>query len=83
MPDLSATATAADSLVCPIAQGGGSEREHGFAVSLNAVGTRTQGIVLCHRVHTLDCQERGASWVEALPREILDDVLARVRTLLD
>lgn len=70
-------------LVCPITQGGGFAREHGFAVSLSAAGTRTQGIVLCHQVRTLDCKERGASWVETLPEEIVDDVLARVRTLLD
>ena len=70
-------------LVCPITQGGGFAREHGFAVSLSAAGTRTQGIVSCHQVRTLDYKERGASWVETLPEEIVDDVLARVRTLLD
>ena len=70
-------------LVCPITQGGGFAREHGFAVSLSAAGTRIQGVVLCHQVRTLDYKERGASWVETLPEEIVDDVLARVRTLLD
>lgn len=70
-------------LVCPITQGGGVAREHGFAVSLSAAGTRIQGVVLCHQVRTLDCKERGASWVETLPEEFVDDVRARVRTLLD
>jgi mRNA interferase ChpB len=70
-------------LVCPITQGGEFAREHGFSVSLSAAGTRTQGVVLCHQVRTLDSKERGGKWVEALPAEIVEDVLARVRTLLD
>jgi mRNA interferase ChpB len=70
-------------LVCPITQGGEFAREHGFAVSLSAAGTCTQGVVLCHQVRTLDGKERGARWVETLPAEIVEGVLARVRTLLD
>jgi len=70
-------------LVCPVTQGGGFAREHGFAVSLTGAGTTTQGVVLCHQVRTLDYKERGARWVEVLPQEIVEEVLARVRTLLD
>jgi mRNA interferase ChpB len=70
-------------LVCPVTQGGEFAREHGFAVSLSAAGTRTQGIVLCHQVRTLDYKERAGKWVETLPEAILEEVLARVRTLLD
>jgi mRNA interferase ChpB len=70
-------------LVCPVTQGGEFAREHGFAVSLSGAGTRTQGVVLCHQARTLDYKERNASLVEALQEEIVDDVLARVRTLLD
>ncbi|MEK7754932.1 MAG: type II toxin-antitoxin system PemK/MazF family toxin, partial [Acidobacteriota bacterium] len=70
-------------LVCPITQGRGFAREHGFAVSLSAAGTRIRGVVLCHQVRPLACKERGACWVETLPEEIVDDVRARVRTLLD
>jgi mRNA-degrading endonuclease toxin of MazEF toxin-antitoxin module len=40
-------------------------------------------VVLCHQVRTLDYKERGARWLEALPLEIVEEVLARVRTLLD
>lgn len=70
-------------LVCPITQGGEFARQHGFAVSLLGAGTRTGGVALCHQVRTLDYRERRAAWVESLPAEIVEDVLARVRTLLD
>jgi len=70
-------------LVCPITPSGGFAREHGFAVSLSATGAQTQGVILCHQIRVLDCKERHASWVESLPEEIVADVLARVRTLLD
>ena len=70
-------------LVCPITQGGEFAREHGFAVSLSGTGARTLGAVLCHQARTLDYRERRAAWVETLPAEIVEEVLARVRTLLD
>lgn len=70
-------------LVCPVTQGGTFAREHGFAVSLSGAGSRTQGVALCHQVRTLDYRERNAAWVESLPADIVEEVLARVRTLLD
>ena len=70
-------------LVCPITQGGGFAREHGFAVSLSGAGTRTQGVVLCHQVRTVDYKERGSEFSESLPGSLVEEVLARVRTLTD
>ena len=70
-------------LVAPVTQGGGFAREHGFAVLLSGAGTKTQSVVLCHQVRMLDYQERGAKFVETVPEAIVDDVLARVRALLD
>jgi mRNA interferase ChpB len=70
-------------LVCPVTQGGEFARERGFAVSLSGAGTRIQRVVLCHQVRTLDYKERNGKWVEALPEETVEEVLARVRTLLD
>ena len=70
-------------LACPVTQGGAFAREHGFAVSLSGAGSRTQGIALCHQVRTLDHKERNAALVESLPTNIVEEVLARVRTLLD
>jgi mRNA interferase ChpB len=70
-------------LACPVTQGGEFAREHGFAVSLSGVGSQTNGVVLCHQVRTLDYKECSSRFVEGLPDEITDEVLARVRTLLD
>jgi mRNA interferase ChpB len=70
-------------LACPITQGGEFAREHGFAVSLSAAGTAAQGAVLCHQLRVLDFKERGARFVEALEAGVVEEVLARSRTLLD
>ena len=70
-------------LVCPIVEGGGLAREHGFAVPLSGPGTRTQGVVLCNQVRTVDYKERGREFSEALPGDLVEEVLARVRTLID
>jgi mRNA interferase ChpB len=70
-------------LVCPITQGGGFAREHGFAVPLSGAGTRTQGVVLCHQVRTVDYKERGSEFSESLHGSLVEEVLARVRTLTD
>lgn len=70
-------------LVCPVTQGGEFAREHGFAVSLSAAGAKTQGVVLCHQARTLDYKERNATWIETLPEEVVEEILARVGTLLE
>ena len=70
-------------LACPVTQGGEFAREHGFAVSLTGGSAMTQGVVLCHQVRILDYKQRGARWVESSPPEIVEEVLARVRALLD
>ncbi|MBS4096653.1 MAG: type II toxin-antitoxin system ChpB family toxin [Sulfuricella sp.] len=70
-------------LVAPITQGGQFARENGFAVPLTGAGTQTQGVVLGNQVRMLDFKQRGAKVVEVVPAAIVDDVLARVRALLD
>ena len=70
-------------LACPITQGGEFASEHGFAVSLSAAGTKTQGVVLCHQARTLDYKEREAQWIESLTEEAVWEVLARVQALLE
>ena len=66
-------------VVLPITDGGDFARRLGFAVPL--VGTRTTGIVRCDRPRVLDLSVRGATWVERLPADVLDEVLARAITL--
>jgi mRNA interferase ChpB len=70
-------------LVCPITQGGNFARDKGFAVSLSGVGTNTQGVVLCNQPRVLDLQKRGATFIERVPPVIVDEVIAKLLTLLE
>jgi mRNA-degrading endonuclease toxin of MazEF toxin-antitoxin module len=70
-------------LVCPITQGGDFARHSGFAVSLSGSGTQTQGVVLCNQARVLDLQSRGARFVERVPDFIIDEVLAKLLTLVE
>jgi mRNA interferase ChpB len=70
-------------LVAPITQGGQFARENGFTVSLMASGGKTHGVVLCNQVRMLDFKERGGKLIETAPVIIVEDVLARIRVLLD
>ncbi len=70
-------------LVCPITQGGDFARRTGYAVSLNGAGTSTQGVVLCNQLRTLDLQARGARFAEKAPDFILNEILAKLATLIE
>lgn len=70
-------------LICPITQGGQSARFAGFAVPLINTGTRTQGVVLCNQSRTVDLTAREARFVETVPDYLVDEVIARVQTLLE
>ncbi len=69
--------------VCPITQGAQAGREHGFTVPLLASGTEIQGVVMCHQPRTVDLRTRRAFFKEKAPLEIVDEVLARVRAVLE
>ncbi|MGA9071342.1 MAG: type II toxin-antitoxin system PemK/MazF family toxin [Terracidiphilus sp.] len=68
-------------VILPITGGGEFARRIGFAVPL--AGTRTAGIVRCDQPRTLDIAARGGRKIEALPPEILNEVLARLVTLFE
>lgn len=70
-------------LVCPITQGGNFARHAGFAVSLSGAGTRTVGVILCNQARVIDLQARQARFIEKAPSFIVDEVLARLGTLID
>ena len=70
-------------LVCPITQGGNFARHAGFAVSLNGAGTQTQGVILCNQPRVLDLQARKARFIEKVPDFIIDEVLAKLSTLIE
>lgn len=68
-------------VVLPITRGGRFARRLGFAVPLS--GTRTTGVVRCDQPRVLDLSARNGRKVEALPPDVLDDVLARVVTIFE
>lgn len=69
-------------LVAPITNGGGFARSRGFTVSLAGAGTTTTGVVLCSQVRTLDIEARNGRHLESVPQEVMDDVLAKLATLV-
>jgi len=70
-------------LVCPITQGGNFACDRGFAVSLSGCGTNAQGVVLCNQPRVLDLQQRGATFAEKVPPAVIDEVIAKLLTLLE
>lgn len=69
-------------VVLPITTGGQFVRNLGFAVSLDGAGTQTTGIIRCDQPRVLDLAARGATRVEGVPQAVMDDVLAKLLTLL-
>lgn len=69
-------------VVLPITTGGQFVRTLGFAVSLDGAGTQTTGLIRCDQPRVLDLAARGATRVEGVPQAVMDDVLAKLLTLL-
>ncbi len=65
----------------PITNGGQFARRIGFAVTLSGIGTT--GIVRCDQPRVIDLQARNGRKVDTLPAAILDEVLAKVRTIFE
>lgn len=65
-------------LVAPITS---TVRGHGFEVKLDEE-MKTQGVVLCQQVKTIDYDYRGIKFIEQAPKHIIADALARVRALV-
>ena len=70
-------------LACPVTRGGAFARGRAWTVPLAAAGLATDGVVLCNQVRTVDWKVRRAQFIEAVPAELIADVLARVATLID
>jgi mRNA interferase ChpB len=70
-------------IVCPITQGGNYSRLAGFTASLSNSGTKTQGVVLCNQLRTVDYRAREARFFEVAPPFVVNDVLARVSAILE
>lgn len=70
-------------VVLPITQGGGFARTAGFAVSLMGCGTSTVGVVRCDQPRAIDMRARKGRKIESLPAAIMDEVLAKLATILE
>lgn len=69
-------------VVLPITTGGSFARMAGFAVPLSGAGTKTRGVVRCDQPRALDLGARHGRKLESLPAAIVDDVLAKLATIL-
>ncbi|MFI4935548.1 MAG: type II toxin-antitoxin system PemK/MazF family toxin [Caulobacterales bacterium] len=69
-------------LVAPITTGGAFARHRGFAVDLTARAAKVRGAVLCNQLRTLDIAARNGRFVEHAPSEVIDEVLAKIATLI-
>lgn len=67
-------------LVVPITTGGNFARVAGFTVDL--IGTKTVGIVRCDQPRVLDLVARKAKKLERVSTDVMDDVLAKLATLV-
>jgi mRNA-degrading endonuclease toxin of MazEF toxin-antitoxin module len=70
-------------VVLPITSGGSFVRTAGFAVSLAGVGTNTTGVIRCDQPRALDLLARQARRLERVPDAVMDEVLAKVATILE
>jgi len=70
-------------VICPISQGSAAAgRTFGTVVTLMGSGTDTQGAVHCHQLKSLDWRARKAKFKESVPKNILDDVMARIEAII-
>lgn len=69
-------------LIAPITTGGNFSRMNGFSVPLLS-GTQITGVVLSNQIRMVDYVERKYKIIESCPIEILEDVLAKVQSLVD
>ena len=67
-------------IVVPITTGGNFARVAGFAVDLG--GTKTVGVIRCDQPRVLDLAARKAKKLESVSADVIDEVLARLATLI-
>ena len=67
-------------IVVPITTGGNFARVAGFTVEL--VSTKTVGVARCDHPRTLDLASRKAKKLESVSANVMDEVLAKLATLI-
>jgi len=70
-------------VVLPITGGGSFARTAGFAVSLRGAGTATTGVTRCDQPRALHLGARQGRRLETVPAAVLDEVLAKLATILE
>jgi mRNA-degrading endonuclease toxin of MazEF toxin-antitoxin module len=70
-------------VVLPITSGGRFARTAGFAVSLTGAGITTTGVIRCDQPRALDLSARQGRKLESVPSNLMDEVLAKVATILE
>ncbi|HEY4956521.1 MAG TPA: type II toxin-antitoxin system PemK/MazF family toxin, partial [Caldimonas sp.] len=68
---------------CPVTRGGAFARGQAWTVPLAGAGLVSDGVALCNQVRTVDWKAQRAQFIEAVPPELIADVLARVATLIE
>ncbi|MEX2301925.1 MAG: type II toxin-antitoxin system PemK/MazF family toxin [Bryobacterales bacterium] len=70
-------------VVVPITRGGSFARTAGFAVPLAGAGAKTTGVIRCDQPRSLDLGARGGKKLESVPAAVMDEVLAKLATILE
>ncbi len=70
-------------LVVPVTSGGSYARDKGFTVSLSGAGMQTTGVALCNQCRVLDMKSRRCRWLEAVPVDIVEEILNKLLVLFE
>jgi mRNA interferase MazF len=65
-------------VACPV-----TRTERPWRTRIPLVGTTTTGAIMIEQVKSIDWVVRGAAFIERVPQALLDDVKARIATMLD
>ena len=68
-------------VVVPITSKGSFARRAGFAVPLT--GTKTTGVIRCDQPRSLDLAARAGHRLEAVPDDVIGEVLARLTPIFE
>lgn len=69
--------------IAPVSTVSSIARSSGFQVNLSGAGTQTTGVIDLTQARAVDLRARNGSFVESIPEDILQDVLARFRAIFD
>jgi mRNA interferase ChpB len=68
-------------VVCPITNGGDFAKRIGFAVAIT--GIKTTGVVRCDQPRVINMSARNARFIDTMPADIMDDVLAKLKPIFE